>query len=69
VIESDSPDFKPADYLSVIPGLNDPGSLPNIAASVAVLRGETAEQVLETSRRNLIQLFQLNGLDTGAQVR
>ncbi|MDR3608152.1 MAG: TatD family hydrolase [Oligoflexia bacterium] len=49
VIETDCPAF----------GLEDPGCLPIFAKALGKLRKESAESLLETSRQNLIQMFDL----------
>lgn len=65
VIETDAPD-QPLEGDS---GLNEPARLPRVADAVAALRGESREQVLKRSARNLRRIFgeSLKWQDTDAR--
>jgi TatD DNase family protein len=66
VVESDSPDQIPQDYQGFEEGVNDPRSVWTVAEAICALKAEpglTPEQVLESSRQNLIRIF---GLELGA---
>lgn len=55
LVESDSPDQAPPGYP---PGENRPESILEVAGKIAELKGVTRDEVLATSRRNILSLLE-----------